>query len=469
MSVRNLITSLFKGAGREIEGKESLAFRGPFSHASYYLVALLTALGASLGWVLIEGVLKIPAPGLYRGILYVYLLLGTAMAFSIFAGLTLAEMERERLLIEEILYSKQEIERKEEAAKQQLALTKEKMLHLSQIGAHIGKAQTEEELYYRLAQSVYVALGFDRVNLFKRHGDYLVIAEARGIKTEKEEELEALKIPCGGKGGAIGVACEEKRSFIFGIDDYIPPQYRLTPPHNKIEAIRSRSFLLVPIVVEEEEMAHGVIGADRKYRKEDVTSEDLITLEILTDIAGTTLTRIKLEKELEVLATIDALTGIYNRRAWMELAERELIRAQRYKQFFSIVMLDIDDFKDVNDNWGHQAGDKVLAEIGGILRSETRTVDYPGRYGGEEFIVLLPHTQGEGGYILAERLRKGIEETNMGVPKKVTATFGVSVYAPEEEAKSLDDILLRADKALYYGKRLGKNQVIKAWEMEEVS
>jgi len=472
MFIKNCFTSLLgkkEDIPKEKEKSKNLLFIGPFGHTAYYVVALFTALGAPLGWALIETVLKVSASGLYRGILYMYLFLGTAMAFSIFAGLTLAKVERERLLREEVLHSKQEIERKEEVARQQLVLTKEKMLHLNQIGAHLGKAQTEEELYYRLAQAVHVALGFDRVNIFKKEEEHLIIIEARGIKMEKDEELkelENLKLPCSESAGALGIACREKRSFIFGLNDYIPPQYRLKPPYNKIEAIRSKAFLILPIVVEGEEMAHAVIAADRKHRKEDVTSEDLATLGILADIAGTTLTRIKLEKELEVLATIDSLTGIYNRRAWMELAEREFRRAKRYKQAFSVVMLDIDDFKEVNDTWGHQSGDKVLARIGEILRTKIRDVDYPGRYGGEEFIILLPHTEGNGGYELAERLRKEIENADMGVPKRITATFGVSVYTPENDIKTLDEILLKVDKALYYGKSLGKNRVIKAWEME---
>ena len=215
--------------------------------------------------------------------------------------------------------------------------------------------------------------------------------------------------------------------------------------------------------VEGEEYARAVIAADRKHSKRDVTNDDLLALEILCDMAATALARMKLEKYLESLATIDGLTGVLNRRAWMEKAQEELERAKRYKYPFAIVMLDIDDFKRVNDTWGHLAGDNVLRTIGNILKECSRKVDCPGRYGGEEFVLLMPHTTGEDALVVAERLRKTIEETNMGVPTKITATFGVSWFDPENPDFDLDQILLKADKALYYGKRIGKNRVVPSW------
>ncbi len=149
----------------------------------------------------------------------------------------------------------------------------------------------------------------------------------------------------------------------------------------------------------------------------------------------------------------------------MEMAEQELIRAQRYKYPFSIIMLDIDDFKDVNDTWGHQAGDRVLETIGAILRKNSRKVDLPGRYGGEEFVVLLPHTPGTEAVNVAQRMRRAIEKANMDIPGVVTATFGVAWFDPAHPDTNLDSILLRADRALYQGKRMGKNRVVSSWEI----
>ncbi len=428
---------------------------------------LLLALGAPLGWFIVEALTGLTVSPIYRVVLYLYITLGTALAFVVFAGIMVARMEKEKRLFNHIASSEAELARREEISRHELKLTKEKMIKISQFGALIGKSTKEEEVYYKLAHAAHVALGFDRVNVLKKGEKGLTVVEARGIKAKDEEEvkrLEEMAIPCSEEGGAIGIACKEKRSFIFTSGDYIPPKYRLPSPYNEMEALRSKSFLLVPLRVEGERHARAVVGADRKLSKADVTHDDLLSLEILADIASTALTRLTLEKRLETLATIDGLTGIFNRRTWMELAENELNRAKRYDYPFSIVMLDIDDFKLVNDTWGHQAGDMVLKSIGSILRKSCRKVDAPGRYGGEEFVLLLPHTNGEAARKAAERLRKTLEATDMGVPITVTATFGVSWFNPEDPDTTIDQVLLRADKALYRGKDLGKNIVMISWE-----
>ncbi len=434
----------------------------------YIFWGILLAPGAPLGWFLAEKIWGLSAPSPYREMLYLYITLGTALAFTVFAGITIARLERENKLVKELSMSRTELEKREEMACHELEFTKERMLKISQLGAVIGKSVKEEEVYYKLAHAAHVALSFDRVLVFQRKSRGLVIVEARGIKMKgKDEErlLEELVIPCSSEGGAVGVACHENRALIFARDDYIPPKYRLKPPYSQIEAIRSRSFLLVPVKIEGERFARAIIAADRKYKQEDVTGDDLVSLEILADIASTTLARLQLEKRLEILATTDGLTGLLNRRTWMEVAEQELRRAQRYKYPFSIIMIDIDDFKNVNDTWGHQAGDRVLETIGAIMRKNSRKVDLPGRYGGEEFVVLLPHTQGVKAFTVADRMRRAIEKANMEIPTVVTATFGVSWFNPERPDSSLDELLLKADRALYHGKRMGKNRVVASWEI----
>ncbi len=436
---------------------------------TYLLVAFVLSLGAPLGWYIIKKIAGLEASGGYELALFLYITFGTSMAFLFFAGLFLSKASREAELVKELAMSQKVMDERREKLQLELSAVKERMLKINQFGAKLMKAKTEEDVYYNLAYSAHVGLDFDRIIIYKREGEGLIIVEARGIKVSREdkEKLDNLIIPCSSEGGALGIACKNKRPFIFTTDDFIPPELRLKPPYSEIEAIRSRSFLLVPVCVEGEEYARAVIAADRKHSKRDVTNDDLLALEILCDMAATALARMKLEKYLESLATIDGLTGVLNRRAWMEKAQEELERAKRYKYPFAIVMLDIDDFKRVNDTWGHLAGDNVLRTIGNILKECSRKVDCPGRYGGEEFVLLMPHTTGEEALVVAERLRKTIEETNMGVPTKITATFGVSWFDPENPDFDLDQILLRADKALYYGKRIGKNRVVPSWTSSE--
>jgi len=154
----------------------------------------------------------------------------------------------------------------------------------------------------------------------------------------------------------------------------------------------------------------------------------------------------------------DELTRLYNRRALEEFAPKEAARAQRYNHALSIVLVDIDNFKLINDIYGHQTGDHVLRTIGRILRIETRKNDYSFRYGGEEFLILLPETDHTQAQIVAEKLRRVIERTTLLPSNRevCTASFGVSEYA---EGENWEDSIKRADKALYKAKRRGRNRV----------
>lgn len=167
------------------------------------------------------------------------------------------------------------------------------------------------------------------------------------------------------------------------------------------------------------------------------------------------------QAELETMATTDFLTGINNNRRFFEIGFREIQRAQRFRTPLTVIMFDLDHFKQINDTYGHAAGDKVLVEITGICQKSLRNIDVLGRLGGEEFAVMLPHTDIQGGTIIAEHLRSIIEETEIKFSSKkiqITASFGVTeLSATDEEIKHVLD---RADKFLYQAKNKGRNQVV---------
>jgi len=162
------------------------------------------------------------------------------------------------------------------------------------------------------------------------------------------------------------------------------------------------------------------------------------------------------------LASIDALTGCMNRRAFMERLERELDRVRRYGTKLSVLMIDLDRFKDVNDNRGHLVGDTVLRQLGDMLRREVRSVDLAARYGGEEFIIVLPDTTPDGAMVFAERLRKRVLSKNFaesGDPLNVTVSIGVASVSGESGAVEPETLIARADEALYRAKNDGRNRV----------
>jgi diguanylate cyclase (GGDEF)-like protein len=162
-------------------------------------------------------------------------------------------------------------------------------------------------------------------------------------------------------------------------------------------------------------------------------------------------------EELDRLARYDGLTGLLNRRALMEALETEFVRLSRYGGELSLVLLDIDHFKQINDRFGHPVGDEVLRGVGELLQRQLRTVDLAGRYGGEEFLLVLPHTGLAGAHVLATTLRARLAElkvTPLGAP--VTASFGV---APIEPAYGIQAAIAAADQALYEAKAGGRDQV----------
>lgn len=168
------------------------------------------------------------------------------------------------------------------------------------------------------------------------------------------------------------------------------------------------------------------------------------------------------EARLEHLSKTDVLTGLYNRRHFMELIEAELARARRYRTPLAVVMVDLDHFKEVNDGRGHQVGDRVLAAVAGAMSESVRETDLAARYGGEEFVLLLPNTDRQGARELAERCREVVADTlvaDAGGPLHVTASMGVASYPEDVVDGDVDALLGAADDALYRAKGGGRNRV----------
>ena len=181
--------------------------------------------------------------------------------------------------------------------------------------------------------------------------------------------------------------------------------------------------------------------------------------------AAVSIENVDLHELVQRQAVTDELTALFNHRRFQEVMVGEVERARRFEQPLGLVMLDIDDFKSVNDTYGHQQGDLVLREVARVLRDSSREIDEPARYGGEELAVALPQTDLEGAHLLAERVRSSIE--GLEIPRldgggvlRITASFGVA--ALPETAGDKDALIAAADAALYRAKRGGKNRTERA-------
>jgi diguanylate cyclase (GGDEF)-like protein len=166
------------------------------------------------------------------------------------------------------------------------------------------------------------------------------------------------------------------------------------------------------------------------------------------------------KQQLWLLATHDSLTGVWNRRGILEILQRELVRnVRRPEEPVSVLLIDVDHFKAINDTWGHAAGDRVLAEVAGQLADQVRTYDAVGRYGGEEFLVVLPGTDAYQAQAVGERLRRAVASgALLGGQIRVGVSIGVACSSPLG-GDTPADILGRADDALYRAKRQGRNRV----------
>lgn len=231
---------------------------------------------------------------------------------------------------------------------------------------------------------------------------------------------------------------------------------------NPPAAEKSPSALCLPVIIDDEIAALIIVyksdPASREFDQHDVQMAVAISHQ-----AALTIQRVNLLKKARILeewAITDSLTGLHNRRHLIDLGELEFQRARRYQHPLSIVMLDVDRFKQVNDTYGHDIGDLVLKTVARSCREQLRNIDVIGRYGGDEFVILLIETNSEAARGVAERVRLHVS----GVPSEtdrgpISATVSIGISFLDADTPNLDALLSQADKAMYSAKKAGRNKV----------
>ena len=162
--------------------------------------------------------------------------------------------------------------------------------------------------------------------------------------------------------------------------------------------------------------------------------------------------------QLWEMAVTDSLTGLFVRRYFMVKFQEEFHRAERYSKILSVVMADIDRFKKINDTYGHTTGDRVLKIVANFFQKNVRDVDIISRYGGEEFVILLPEADKEEAYTVSERLRKKMSELEIDDLPKLSISLGISSYP--EDGSDIEMLIKKADAAMYAAKQSGRNRVV---------
>ncbi|HEX7502747.1 MAG TPA: sensor domain-containing diguanylate cyclase, partial [Acidobacteriota bacterium] len=311
-------------------------------------------------------------------------------------------------------------------------------------------AETQQRLHYATCAILEVS------------GDHLVF---KASSEEFPKELIGLQIPIG--KGLTGRCALEKKVVNVGDIRHDPDYIR-----SGIQDIRSE--IACPVISAGELLGVLTVESNNEnaFSEDDVRLLSILSLQVAVGMRNS-----RMYAEIERLAITDPLTGLYNYRYFYQRLGAELARSQRYHHPLSIIMIDLDDFKKINDHCGHLVGDRVLRDTAMAIRKNIRRYDEPlvakgaeidivSRYGGEEFIIIQPDTPLPGGLVCAERLRQMLETRigsraglpgNENSPARVTGSFGVTTF---REGETLEAMIKRADAAMYQAKEQGKNRVV---------
>ena len=264
--------------------------------------------------------------------------------------------------------------------------------------------------------------------------------------------------------GLIGIAVQTGKSF--STTDVKSESDCKNAELAQIEKIKS--LMCVPMKTKE-----STIGCITVYRKDNTAFEDhdLMLLSIFASEAVEAVEKARLMDELKKQATFDSLTGIYNKQAIIEKLKVELDRSKRHNYSLALLFIDLDGFKEFNDDHGHLMGDKLIHDFTTVLRNHSRKIDILGRFGGDEFIIIAPQSDIAGATVLAEKLRQAVEDQGFLSSKvdqvhHTSCSIGIAMFPSHSD--NLEGLLEKSDKALYESKRKGRNCVSLWNEIDQV-
>jgi two-component system cell cycle response regulator len=337
----------------------------------------------------------------------------------------------------------------------------------------LERAKVEQGKLYRAAQALGAALSEKDVvdagvKAAREIASFDLAAVTVFDEATRTHEVMAAKSADGGVDDLVGV----RFAHNAGLVSMVVQNRCALPYRGEYEAGRQivlskrlpwpthPSLLVLPLLMHERALGTLILGAKRRHAFSDAARP---TLEVLASHLAVSLSNARMVRKLETMATTDGLTGLFNKRAMLDAAEQKIAAAARFDRKLALLIVDIDFFKKVNDNHGHDVGDLVIRGLGEVLKRQKRTTDVVARFGGEEFIVLCEQTDEKGAMLLAERIREELAKTTFRAAKgalSVTCSIGVGTFP--EAGPGWEALFKAADDALYVSKRSGRNKCT-AW------
>ncbi|MCL2761243.1 MAG: sensor domain-containing diguanylate cyclase [Desulfuromonadales bacterium] len=317
----------------------------------------------------------------------------------------------------------------------------------------LASSKNIEEIFERVSFYIKGLLNPDLWVLFLREGEKDEMKPVL-IASHGSENVEDIRVSFG--EGFAGWVAENGKSLI--VKD-VNKDERLTDVYSKLFPTVKGTLLSVPIKVYDD--IFGVIELASDSKQYTFNNYDKRLLEIIADFSGIAISNIRSKEKVENLVITDDLTGLYNSRYFYEQIEYEIERSKRSNFPLSLIFFDLDNFKKVNDSYGHLVGSRFLKEIGIVVQQNIRKTDKASRYGGDEFVLILPETDKKGAVILANKLCNAVREFTFDIGKLehigLTASFGIATFP--DDADSIIDLIGTADKEMYKVKYSGRNGV----------
>ncbi len=329
---------------------------------------------------------------------------------------------------------------------------------LRQTSAVVAASLNQEEAISRILEQLAHVVPYDSASVQLLRGSELEIGGGRGF--ENTQEIIGMRLPINDHTPAK-IVCEQLQPHILADAPASYPAFKHSPHHHM------RSWLGVPLIVKDKLI--GMLALD-SIESAHFTPHHARLVTAFAGQVAVALENARLFAEARQMAITDPLTGLYNRRHFFALAAREIERTRRYRSPLSALMLDVDHFKAVNDRYGHAIGDQVLHAVAEWCLANLRSVDIVGRYGGEEFVILLPNTDLTKAWVVAEHLRQQLMETSIDTDSGtlwVTASLGVAA-TEHNNLIDIDTLLDHADQALLAAKQGGRNCVF-VWDVNQIS